>query len=117
MYHMLLFQEEKNVLPEDDRIVTAETCRRVYTCNRAVVGFIKNCILSSPYLCRLFLPFVALSALTQNGLASCCSRTPSICIFASIDTPNLPTKQQVNNKTFQCVHLYVRERGNRVLIF
>jgi hypothetical protein len=39
----------KNILPEDGRILTAETCRRVYKCNCAVVGFIKklhNCLQS-----------------------------------------------------------------------
>jgi hypothetical protein len=41
MYHLLLCQET-NVLPEDGRIFAAETCRIVYKCNCAVVGFINK---------------------------------------------------------------------------
>jgi hypothetical protein len=33
---------KKNILPEDGRIVAAETCRRVYKFNCAVVGFINK---------------------------------------------------------------------------
>jgi hypothetical protein len=42
MYHVLFYQEEKNILPEDSRIVTVETCRTAYKCNCAVVGFIRK---------------------------------------------------------------------------
>jgi hypothetical protein len=32
----------KNILPENGRIVAAETCRRVYKCIRGVAGFINK---------------------------------------------------------------------------
>jgi hypothetical protein len=35
----------KYILPEDGRIVTVETCRTLYKCNCAVVGFIDKLIL------------------------------------------------------------------------